>query len=989
MMYKPKYHEVYSGTMVEATIDIIGREKELASLRSSLEQSLKGSGQTVLIGGEAGSGKSTLAQIILDEASSANAVISIGHATSTEGSEPYNPFRKALASLGDTQALSLEDHTSFDELFLISRVGLLITHLSSSEDESVDEDILSSMLTAVQDFVKDSFGDGEMPTIDGGLGRLEYRNKKVLLEHGDFVFLAGVVSGEEHPRMKGDLNRILDAVESEFSDILRDWDGDLDSVSGTGEVLGRLMKNKYPVRKTLESMNIEAERLATQMKIQEVLESKAENGLLLVLEDIHLADETTLQAIPYLSRNLRDDRIMICCTYEPDNMPDMLAEVIDAMKTESIIEEIILDSLSFDDTRSLISGILGGSDIPDGLVEMVHKEIGGNPFFTIEVLRTMLAQKIIFEEDGLWIFKSEQAELIPSSAADIVSRQLESMSLDTIHVIEFASVLGTVFDPQVISMGVEMDAQRVKVILDMLCEKELLSTNEDGEYNFRHGMVQEAIYSGLSQRWHNVLHRTAGHTIEFLYEYDIDSVLFKLARHFARTSEYEKGIDYSIEAGEKAANNYAPKEAAVFYEDASRLISISGMRNNRLLDVNITLTSLYELNGMYDEAIMSSQKAREACTECSMIASIDKGLGSIYLSKGEYDLSIESFESAIQQAKEAGDELLLAGSYGGLGKVYLRKGEYDLSLEYQENYLNVSKEMDDHKEIGQAYLNLGGVYYHKSDYSKTVDMWLSSLLNMELAEDEQGIAYALNNLGVAHDKMGKTTEAMEHYERCLGIKKKLGDIRGMAMAYNNIGIIQKVKGDMETSISSYKKSLEIRLKIGDLSGIANAYNNLGSIYVQMGDYETAKEYFVKYLGVVKAIGDTWGIARAFSNLGESEIELGQLEEALAHCDNAIELAEEHEFKDILAHVFWIKGNVMSRKGQWDVAFELFDKGIGVSSEIDDPIRQAEAYYAYGIAQMSKGDNTAARERLELALSIFKELGTANMIDKIVQKLDEL
>ncbi len=975
--------------MAEVSTGIIGREDELARLRKLLDSSTNGNGQTVFIGGEAGLGKTNLAHIIMKEARSQDVTTTIGHATSTESSEPYNPFREALAVLGDTEALSLEDQNSFDELFLISRVGLLITHLSSSDDEGVDEDILSSMLTAVQDFVKDSFGDGEMPTIDGGLGRLEYRNKKVLLEHGDFVFLAGVVSGEEHPRMRGDLNKLLANVEAEFGDLLRDWDGDLDSVSGTRDVLGKLINNRYPVRRTLESMNIEAERLAAQVKVQKVLEGKAEKGLILLLEDIHLADEATLMAIPYLSRNLRDKRVMICCTYEPDNMSDLLVDTINSMKKESIIEEIQLDRLSFENIGSIISSTLGGSNIPDGLAEMIHDEIGGNPFFIIEVLRTMLAQKMIFNEDGLWIFKSDHAELIPSSAADIVSKQLEFMSLDTIHVIEFASVLGTVFDPHVISMGAEMDIQRVRGILDELCDKELLSRMEDGQYTFRHGMVQEAIYSDLSQRWHNVLHRIAGESIEFLYEYDIDSVLFKLARHFSQTGEYDKGIDYSIEAGDKASNNYAPKEAAIFYEDASRLIGISGVRKERGQGINTTLASLYELNGMYDEAISASQKAREACTECSLIAGIDKSLGSIYFSKGEYDLSIQSFESAIQQAKEAKDELLLAGAYGGLGKVYLRKGEYDKALKIQQNYLDTSQRMGDDKEVAQAYLNLGGVYWHMSDYPKTIEAWESARKYMLESGYEQGITNAYNNLGVIYDNVGRFDDALDSYGKCLKLRQKIGDVRGVAMAYINVGTTYRKTGQLEQAIEMNKKSLEIRHRIGDMSGMANTYNNLGACFFDLEDYETAISYYEKYLGVVERIDDTWGIAQALNNLSEAEYELGKLEDAQRHCMKAIQIAEEHNFKDISAPTHTIMGSLLFKMDEWTGAVEHFEKGIVLSKEIGEPGKLGMAYLAFGDAYSQRGEKDKARDHLQNALAVFEKAEMKILAERTKKALESI
>ncbi|MCK5038844.1 MAG: tetratricopeptide repeat protein [Thermoplasmata archaeon] len=975
--------------MAEPSIPIIGREEELSRLRALLDEALGGEGQTAFIAGEPGVGKTTLINRVYEWATDARAITVFGKSNSGESSEPYSPFRKALASLGDVEALSLEDHTSFGELYLISRTGLLINHQSTSDDDGVDEDILSSMLTAVQDFVKDSFGDGEVQITGGGLGKLEYRNKKVLLEHGNYVFLAGVVSGNEHPRMRGDLKKLLCKVEEEFGEIISDWDGDLDSVAGTHDILKLLIENQYPVRKTLESMNIEAERLKAQMNILEVLGSKADKGLVVVLEDIHWADETTLQAIPYLVRNMKDSRVLFLCTYEPDDIPTALSDILSDMGKEGTIEEMEIEPLSLADTSRLIQSMLSADDLPEGLVDRVHADNGGNPFFTMEMIRSMLATGILYQRDDIWIFLSEKADLIPSSASEIVSGQLGSMSMEVIHLLEFASILGTTFYEQEISIGMEMDVQRVRQVLEDLCQTDMIFLSEDGIYNFRHAMVQEAISSGLSERWNGILHKAAGNSLEFIYEYDIDSALFRLAHHFARSSEYEKGISYSIEAGEKAANNHALREATRFYEAAIGLIDRSGIEKGKVLDLNITLAELFELNGMYDEAIIASERAAKVCTECGLSATIDKRLGFIHFARGEYDLSIQSFERAIEQAKQADDELLLAGCYGGLGKVYLRKGEYEKSLELQENYLEVSQRMEAQKDIGLAYLNLGGVHWHMSEFEKTVDTWNLSLENMTLAGYELGMAYALNNLGAVNEKLGNLDEALDHYSQCIEIKNKLGDIRGGAMSYNNIGIIQDLKGEFKLAIQYYKKSLEIRHKIGDVNGIANAYNNLGTSYLFLKEFDESLDHYRRYLEIVRSIEDTWGIAQAYNNMSEPEMYLGMMEESLEHSRKAIEMATEHGFKEILASSYRKHGWVLAKLGDLDNAIEFLEKGIVIAEETKEAIKLGEGYLTMGKVLGDSGDKDKSREYLEMALDIFKKGKMISQIKETEELLTKL
>jgi predicted ATPase len=180
-------------------MQIVGREKEKMALLQCLEDSLNLNAQILLLSGEAGMGKSTLVDYLKHNASKRGMTIAIGESAHQDVSIPYRPFQKALSKISDDEIFKTEEFSSFDEIFLISKVGLLISHVSASEDKGMDEDILGSMLTAVQDFVKDSFGDGAAETQKGGLGKLEYLNTKIFIEHGDLAYLAVVSSGEEHP----------------------------------------------------------------------------------------------------------------------------------------------------------------------------------------------------------------------------------------------------------------------------------------------------------------------------------------------------------------------------------------------------------------------------------------------------------------------------------------------------------------------------------------------------------------------------------------------------------------------------------------------------------------------------------------------------------------------------------------------------------------------------------------------------------------------
>jgi PKD repeat protein len=108
-----------------------------------------------------------------------------------------------------------------DEVFIICHDGRLIKHVSARPEQTVDKDILASMLTAVQDFVRDSFQNRQE-----NLGKLEFGKKtKILIESGKLIYLAVVVAGHDPERLRDDIKRAISKVEKEYSPRLVDWDG--------------------------------------------------------------------------------------------------------------------------------------------------------------------------------------------------------------------------------------------------------------------------------------------------------------------------------------------------------------------------------------------------------------------------------------------------------------------------------------------------------------------------------------------------------------------------------------------------------------------------------------------------------------------------------------------------------------------------------------------------------------------------------------------
>ncbi len=149
----------------------------------------------------------------------------------------------AAAGVGATLAFLykyLAGKFEIEEIFLVDKAGLLISHISKKEDSAVDKDLIGSMLTAVLDFVKDSFRSEVKG--EESLGKLQYGDATIIIERGDMVVLACVISGEENPRLRTRMKSILNTIEKKYWYVLRDWDGDVDQLQEVEEIIGKLIK---------------------------------------------------------------------------------------------------------------------------------------------------------------------------------------------------------------------------------------------------------------------------------------------------------------------------------------------------------------------------------------------------------------------------------------------------------------------------------------------------------------------------------------------------------------------------------------------------------------------------------------------------------------------------------------------------------------------------------------------------------------------------
>jgi hypothetical protein len=135
---------------------------------------------------------------------------------------------------------------SIEEVFLVDNAGVLLVHLSRGESKAIDAKLVSGMLTAVQEFVRDSFRPNhdvdDTKIAEGALGKLEYGDFKIVIERGQYTFLSAVISGYDNKRLRSRIRGVVEEFETKYSTVLADWDGDMARFDGAEKIVGTLLK---------------------------------------------------------------------------------------------------------------------------------------------------------------------------------------------------------------------------------------------------------------------------------------------------------------------------------------------------------------------------------------------------------------------------------------------------------------------------------------------------------------------------------------------------------------------------------------------------------------------------------------------------------------------------------------------------------------------------------------------------------------------------
>ncbi|HEX8917759.1 MAG TPA: AAA family ATPase, partial [Chloroflexota bacterium] len=290
----------------------------------------------------------------------------------------------------------------------------------------------------------------------------------------------------------------------------------------------------------------------------------------ILLDDLHWSDGASLDLLQHITRHTRGDRVLICATYRDVEVGRQhpLERTLQDLHRQGLMERIAVRRLDQDQTRALVASTFGQEQVSKEFAALIYRHTEGNPFFTQEVLRSLVERGDIYREDGRWE-RREVAEIeVPESVRAVIGQRLSRLQEDTQDLLREASVLGSSFGfDELHSMGGRPE-EAVELAIEEAAEAGILRETGRDVYSFNHALTQQTLYAELSGRRRRRLHLAAGEALERLPERDRTRRAAELAWHFLEGEDAERALRYSMLAGANAEEVYAREEAVLHYRRA-------------------------------------------------------------------------------------------------------------------------------------------------------------------------------------------------------------------------------------------------------------------------------------------------------------------------------------------------------------------------------------------------------------------------------------
>ncbi|MFC1848895.1 tetratricopeptide repeat protein [candidate division CSSED10-310 bacterium] len=695
-----------------------------------------------------------------------------------------------------------------------------------------------------------------------------------------------------------------------------------------------------------------------------------ERPLLLILDDLHWSDELVSLFLSYFVRFQQQDSfpVLIVGAYRQEEVPSFLHNII----SSSHVSNITINRLADNAVEVIVGDMLAMKPAPEALRRYLARHSEGNPFFVAEYLRAAVDHDYLFRDRyGNWqlqqasvskLFAEDDQTFLPlpSSVHGLINRRLDKLSPAARSVLQAVAVIGRETDERLLTTMTDLSDDE---LLDSISEIELrhiAERTEQGLITFVHAQIQKVALETVPEDERGLLHLSAAHAIEQLFNEQREDYLADLGHHYEQAGKPIISCKYYYDAAQKAKKLHQIDFALDYLTRVIRFLELADTGAQLKHDLNIAeiykeRAELLELSAQYDSALQDYDNSIRL-TRNELL----KGLGNLSKAK------IEEIRGNMEQARLYFHAALSFTTNDNLEKARILlnlawfEGEMQGRHEEAEQLCSQTRDLilDTYPDLRRPLSDIINDIDSAPENIEAADL-------LAMTERYRGV-FAL---GLCHYNQARhSLEEALAYFRKRGLKRKVGGTS------NNLGNLFLLSSDLDKALEHMQNYLTISEEIGNRRGLARASSSLGHIYFYKGDYNLALEYHERDRLISEEIGDKRGLSMALGNLGLIYHFKGESDQALKFLHQCQTLNQAINYRPGVAMALGNIGMIHLTRGEFQPALEYLWQDHSLSEELGDKRGQGISLDRIGMVHSLQGDVNQAKECYTRSLTLLEEIG---------------
>jgi predicted ATPase/class 3 adenylate cyclase len=595
--------------------------------------------------------------------------------------------------------------------------------------------------------------------------------------------------------------------------------------------------------------------------------------MVLVWEDLHWADPSSLSLLEQLLPLTSDHPLLVLLVFRPEEGPTLTWHCQRQAKLGPLYQTLELVPLSHAESAQLAGSLLRIENLPGETRDLILRKAEGNPFFLEELLRSLIdAGFVALGAEGAVAVKPVSDLDVPDTLQGVIASRIDHLPAEHKRALQTASVIGRVFQQRVLGLLLERESVKLELeeTLTSLRRREFVrlripgaagfkDSAWDDEYIFKHVLTQVVTYNSLLLARRKSLHRLAGEAIEALFPEALDELSATLAYHFERAEDRDKAIHYLTRAAIRAKAIYANAEAISFYRTALAqvysLLEHGGADRDawqqRAAYLNEDLGEVLALVAKYDEALASHQEVLERVSKQDVIcrSRIFRKIARIHQTQRRYEESLR----ALQEADIALGEARTPSSSQGwqewieiqVDRMYAHYwlGEVTEMAELAEKAKPILQQygevLQQRKFLrGMVLLGLRRDCYVVTDETLAYARALFAVL--EQSEDDAEVALDRFLVGFTHLWRGDLTESEAHLQAALRLAERTGNVEVQSRCLTYLTVLFRKRGQVDETQIFSERSIVVAKAGRMIEYISMAQANQAWVAWRRGDPAEAK-----------------------------------------------------------------------------------------------------------------------------------------------------